>query len=280
MRILFLGDIVGRPGREALAEHLPALRRDLALDFVIANIENAAAGFGITKKIAGEIVGYGVDAMTGGNHSWDQKEALSFIEQEPRLLRPANYPAGTPGRGVALFTTRAGKKVLVINVLGRLFMQALDCPFQTVEQALANYRLGGTVDAVILDMHAEATSEKMAMGHAVDGRVTLCVGTHTHVPTADTAILPGGTAYQSDAGMCGCYNSVIGMDKAVPLARFRKHLPTDRMSVATGPGTLCGVLVETDPATGRARHVAPLRIGGSIRQADPRIDAADQVLMA
>ncbi|GAB5469471.1 MAG: YmdB family metallophosphoesterase [Rhodospirillales bacterium] len=273
MRILFLGDIVGRPGRDALAEHLPGLRRSLALDFVIANIENAAAGFGITKALAGDILACGVDAMTGGNHSWDQREALSFIEQEPRLLRPANYPAGTPGRGVSLFQTAKGQKVLVINVLGRLFMQALDCPFQTVERALANYRLGGTVDAVIVDMHAEATSEKMAMGHVVDGRASLCVGTHTHVPTADTMILAGGTAYQTDAGMCGCYDSVIGMDKTVPMARFVKHLPTERMSVANGPGTLCGVLVETDRASGLAVTVEPLRIGGPIRQADPRVGA-------
>ncbi len=270
MRFLFLGDIVGRPGREAIARELPALRRALKLDFVVANVENAAAGFGVTKKIAQEVLACGVDVMTGGNHSWDQREALSFIEGEPRLLRPANYPAGTPGRGVAAFQTSAGKKVLIINVLGRLFMDALDDPFQTVGKALEGYRLGATVDAVIVDMHAEATSEKMAMGHYCDGRATLVVGTHTHVPTADTMVLPGGTAYQSDAGMCGDYDSVIGMDKAVPLARFTKKLPTERMSVASGIGTLCGVLVESDPRSGLAKTVEPVRIGGIIRQADPR----------
>ncbi|MEQ8651759.1 MAG: TIGR00282 family metallophosphoesterase [Kiloniellales bacterium] len=270
MRFLFLGDIVGRSGREVLARELPALRRDLKLDFVVANVENAAAGFGVTKKIAQEILASGVDVMTGGNHSWDQREALSFIEGEPRLLRPANYPAGTPGRGVAAFQTSTGKKVLIVNVLGRLFMDALDDPFQTVAKALESYRLGATVDAIIVDMHAEATSEKMAMGHFCDGRASLVVGTHTHVPTADTMVMEGGTAYQTDAGMCGDYNSVIGMDKAVPVARFTKKLPTERMSVATGPGTLCGVLVESDPRSGLAKTVEPIRIGGVIRQADPR----------
>ncbi len=270
MRFLFLGDIVGRPGREALARELPGLRRALALDFVVANVENAAAGFGVTRKIAQEILSSGVDVMTGGNHSWDQREALSFIEEEPRLLRPANFPVGTPGRGIAAFQTANGKKVLIVNVLGRLFMEALDDPFHCVDKALSGYRLGATVDAIIVDVHAEATSEKMAMGHFADGRVSLVVGTHTHVPTADTMILPGGTAYQTDAGMCGAYDSVIGMDKAVPLARFTKRLPTERMSVATGPGSLCGVLVESDPRSGLARSVEPVRIGGSIHQADPK----------
>ncbi len=279
MRFLFLGDIVGRPGRDVLAEHLPGLRRQLKLDFVIVNVENAAAGFGITRALATDILACGVDVMTGGNHSWDQREALSFIEQEPRLLRPANYPAGTPGRGVAVFQTPSGKKVLIINVLGRLFMDALDDPFRTVQQALAGYRLGATVHAAIVDMHAEATSEKMAMGHFVDGRVSLCVGTHTHVPTADTMILPGGTAYQSDAGMCGAYDSVIGMDKAVPVQRFTKKLPTERLSVAKGAGTLCGVLVETDDKSGLAVKVDPLRIGGAISQADPR-KAAEAAILA
>jgi len=270
MRFLFLGDIVGRPGREALSRDLPALKRGLALDFVVANIENAAAGFGITRKLAQDVLASGVDVMTGGNHSWDQREALSFIEEESRLLRPANYPAGTPGRGVAAFQTAAGRKVLIVNVLGRLFMDPLDCPFATVDKALESYRLGATVDAVIVDMHAEATSEKMAMGHFLDGRASLVVGTHTHVPTADTMILPGGTGYQSDAGMCGAYDSVIGMDKAVPVARFTRRLPTERMAVASGEGTLCGVLVETDARSGLARTIQPLRVGGVIRQADPR----------
>jgi len=280
MRILFLGDIVGRPGRDALAEHLPGLRRDLGLDLVIVNVENAAAGFGITRAIADDILAAGVDVMTGGNHSWDQREALSFIEQEPRLLRPTNFPPGTPGRGVGVFRTTAGRKVLVINVMGRIFMDPLDDPFQAVAQTLSQYRMGATVDAVVLDVHAEATSEKMAMGHFVDGRVSLCVGTHTHVPTADTMILPGGTAYQSDAGMCGNYVSVIGMDKVVPLARFTKRLPTERMQVAKGPGTLCGVLVETDDRSGLTLRVEALRLGGALKQADPRSAMAAQPAFA
>ena len=269
MRLLFCGDINGRSGREVLAEHLPRLREKLALDFVIVNGENAAGGFGITEKVCQEILGLGVDVITGGNHSWDQREALTFIDREPRLLRPQNFPQGTPGRGVAVFKTGAGKKVMVLSVLGRLFMDPLDDPFACVERELAKQRLGATVDAVVLDFHAEATSEKMAMGHFVDGRVSLCVGTHTHVPTADAMVLPGGSAYLSDAGMCGDYNSVIGMDKAVPIARFTRKLPTDRLAPAGGPGTLCGVFLETDDTTGLAVRVAPVRAGGMLAPSEP-----------
>ena len=269
MRILFLGDVVGRPGRNALKQHLPDLRKSLAADFVVVNGENAAAGFGITRGVADEIFAAGADVISGGNHSWDQKEALSFIEGEPRLLRPHNYPKGTPGRGAAVFQTGRGRKVLVINLMGRLFMDPLDDPFQAVEQILASYRLGATVDAILLDFHGEATSEKMAMGHVVDGRVSLCVGTHTHVPTADTMILPGGTAYQTDAGMCGDYDSVIGMDKAVPIQRFTRKVATERLSVATGEGTLCGLLIETDDRSGLATRAQPLRIGGRLSESLP-----------
>jgi hypothetical protein len=264
MRILFCGDIVGRSGRDVLAAHLPGLRRSLAIDLVIANGENAAGGFGITGKIAEDIFATGVDVLTGGNHSWDQREAFALVETERRLLRPHNFPAGTPGRGAAVFDAGQGKRVLVLSVMGRLFMDPLDDPFACVEGALANHRLGASVQAIVLDLHAEATSEKMAMSHVVDGRVSLCVGTHTHVPTADTMILPGGTAYQSDAGMCGDYDSVIGMDKTVPIARFTRKLPTERMTAATGEGTLCAVFVETDEVSGLARRVAPVRIGGRL----------------
>ena len=269
MRLLFLGDVVGRPGREALAKHLPELRKSLAPDLCIVNGENAAAGFGITRTVADELFAAGADVLTGGNHSWDQKEALSFIEGEPRLLRPHNFPRGTPGRGAAVFPTQRGKKVLVLNLMGRLFMDPLDDPFQAVEQILTAYRLGGTVDAILLDFHGEATSEKMAMGHVVDGRVSVCVGTHTHVPTADVMILPGGTAYQSDAGMCGDYDSVIGMDKAQPIQRFVKKIGTERLSVATGEGTLCGLYVETDDRTGLATRAEAVRIGGKLSPARP-----------
>ena len=269
MRLLFCGDIVGRPGRAAVADHLADLRKRLALDFVVANGENAAGGFGITGKICQELFEAGVDAITGGNHIWDQREILSYIDGEPRLLRPQNYPASTPGRGSGLFTAPKGRKVLVVSVMGRLFMDALDDPFACVERELAKHRLGVGAQAIILDVHAEATSEKMAMGHAVDGRVSLCVGTHTHVPTADTMILPGGTAYQSDAGMCGDYDSVIGMDKAVPIARFTRRLPTERLSVARGEGTLCAVFVETDDKTGLALRAEPVRVGGRLTETLP-----------
>jgi metallophosphoesterase (TIGR00282 family) len=206
VRILFLGDLVGRSGRDAVIERLPELRRQLRTDMVIVNGENAAGGFGITRKICDALFAAGVDAITGGNHSWDQREALAFIDGEPRLLRPLNYPAGTPGRGAHVYAVPGERKVLVINVMGHLFMEPLDEPFACVERALAKHRLGATVDAIVLDYHAEATSEKMAVGHVVDGRVSLCVGTHTHVPTADALVLPGGTAYQSDVGMCGDYD--------------------------------------------------------------------------
>jgi hypothetical protein len=267
--LLFCGDIVGRPGRAAVVDHLAGLRKRLALDFVVANGENAAGGFGITGKICQELFEAGVDAITGGNHIWDQREVLSYIDGEPRLLRPQNYPASTPGRGSGLFTAPKGRKVLVVSVMGRLFMDALDDPFACVERELAKHRLGVGAQAIILDVHAEATSEKMAMGHAVDGRVSLCVGTHTHVPTADTMILPGGTAYQSDAGMCGDYDSVIGMDKAVPIARFTRRLPTERLSVARGEGTLCAVFVETDDKTGLALRAEPVRVGGRLTETLP-----------
>ncbi len=269
MRLLFCGDIVGRSGREAILAQVPRLRAGLALDFVIANAENAAGGFGITEKVCNEIFGAGVDVITGGNHMWDQREALGYIDREPRVLRPHNYPSATPGRGAAVFDAPGGRKVLVLNVMGRLFMDPLDDPFACVERELAKYRLGATVQAIVVDVHAEATSEKMAMGHYLDGRASLCVGTHTHVPTSDTMILPGGTAYQTDAGICGDYDSVIGMDKAEPIARFTRKLRSAHLSAASGEGTLCAVFVETDDKTGLARRVAPLRAGGRLSPTEP-----------
>ncbi|MEX1204907.1 MAG: TIGR00282 family metallophosphoesterase [Dongiaceae bacterium] len=266
MRILFCGDIVGRSGRDVVCEHLPRLRRELALDFVVANGENAAAGFGITEKICADLYAAGVDVVTTGNHVWAQRETVGFIDRDPRLLRPQNYPAGTPGRGAALLAAARGRKVLVVNVMGRLFIEpVLDDPFAAVERELAAHRLGATVDAIVVDVHAEASSEKMAMAHVLDGRVSLVVGTHTHVPTADSQVLPRGTAYQTDAGMCGDYDSVIGMEKAVPIARFTRKLPTERLAPAQGPGSLCAVFVETDDKSGLARRVAPCRVGGRLR---------------
>ena len=239
----------------------------------MVNCENAAAGFGITRALADDLFAAGADVLTGGNHSWDQKEALSFIESEPRLLRPHNFPRGTPGRGAAVYPTATGRKVLVINLMGRLFMDPLDDPFQAIEQILNQHRLGGTADAILLDFHGEATSEKMAMGHVVDGRVSLVVGTHTHVPTADTMILRGGTAYQSDAGMCGDYDSVIGMDKTQPILRFTRKIGTERLSVAGGEGTLCGLFVETEDRTGLARRAEPVRLGGRLAPALPALSS-------
>lgn len=269
MKILFLGDLVGRSGREAVLTHLPRLRGELDPDFIIANGENAAGGFGITRKICDELFEAGVDAVTGGNHSWDNREAATFIDREPRLLRPYNYPKGTPGRGAAVFETRGGRKVLVLNVMCRLFMDPLDDPFPAVEEMLAPHRLGRTVAAIVLDIHGEATSEKMSLGHYVDGRVSLAVGTHTHVPTADAHILSGGTAYMSDAGMCGDYDSVIGMVKKTAIERFTRKMPTDRLAPATGEGTLCGVWLETDERTGLATRVSPVRVGGRLQPAWP-----------
>ncbi|MBX3496576.1 MAG: YmdB family metallophosphoesterase [Parvibaculum sp.] len=271
MRLLFLGDIVGRSGRDALVAELPGLRRQLGLDFVIVNGENAAGGFGITGAICDDVFDAGADVITLGNHSWDQREALVHIEREPRLIRPVNYPSGTPGRGATLVESASGARVLVVNALGRVFMEALDCPFEAVDRQLDACPLGQAADAIVVDMHAEATSEKMAMGHFCDGRASLVVGTHSHVPTADAQVLPGGTAYQTDAGMCGDYNSVIGMEKDEPLNRFITKIPSGRFQPAMGPATLCGVFVETDAASGLARRVEPVRIGGRLRAAMPEM---------
>lgn len=270
MRLMFMGDIVGRSGRDALVAELPALRRELGLDFVVINGENAAGGFGITAAICDDIFDAGADVITLGNHSWDQREALVHIEREPRLIRPVNYPAGTPGRGATLVEAQSGARVLVVNALGRVFMEALDCPFEGVDRQISACPLGEAADAIIIDMHAEATSEKMAMGHFCDGRVSLVVGTHSHVPTADAQVLPGGTAYQTDAGMCGDYNSVIGMEKDEPLNRFTTRIPSGRFQPAMGPATLCGVFVETG-ADGLARRVEPVRIGGRLKQVLPEV---------
>jgi metallophosphoesterase (TIGR00282 family) len=275
MRLLFCGDLVGRAGRDVVVEHLPGLRRELGLDLVIANAENAAGGFGITQKICGDLYAAGVDCITTGNHVWDQKETVGFIGGDPRLLRPVNFPAGTPGKGSGVYQTARGKKVMVANIMGRLFMDPLDDPFHAADQLAKAHIMGGNVDAVVIDFHAEATSEKMAMGHFLDGRVSLVVGTHTHVPTADTMILPGGTAYQTDAGMCGDYDSVIGMEKATPVARFVRKLPTERLSAAQGPATLCGVYVETDDTSGLARRVEPVRVGGKLSQVLPKAAKAE-----
>ncbi|ACL59410.1 TIGR00282 family metallophosphoesterase [Methylobacterium nodulans] len=270
MRLLFLGDVVGRPGRNVVADRLPGLRERWRLDCVVVNGENAAGGFGITESICDELLDAGADAVTLGNHSFDQREALVFIARQPRLVRPANYPPGTPGRGATVVETRAGARVLVVNVMGRIFLDALDDPFAAADRELSACPLGAAADAVIVDVHAEATSEKEAFGYFLDGRATLVVGTHTHVPTADHRILPGGTAYQSDAGMCGDFDSVLGMQKDEPLRRFLQKTPGARLEAATGEGTLCGLAVETDDATGLARRVSAVRLGPHLEETWPR----------
>ena len=275
MRFAFFGDVVGRPGRDALAEHLPDLRRRLDLEFVIINAENASAGFGLSENSARQLFDAGADCLTLGNHSWDQKEALTYIVREPRLIRPLNYPplADAPGRGANLFETQTGKRILVMNVLGLVHMASMDDPFGAVDRQLESCPLGLAADAIVVDMHAEATSEKMAMGHFCDGRATLVVGTHTHVPTADAQILPHGTAYQTDAGACADYDSVIGMDKEEPLRRFTTRIGKERYRPASGEGTVCGVYVESDDRTGLALRVEPIRVGGRLKAQIPQIGA-------
>ena len=269
MRILFVGDVVGRSGRTIVNERLPGLVRDWKLDCVVVNGENAAGGFDITEAIYREFLDAGADAVTLGNHAWDQKEALVFIERVPRLIRPINYPAGTPGRGAALIEAKNGARVLVVNAMGRVFMDALDDPFTAVERELTACALRDGADAIIVDMHAETTSEKQSMGFFCDGRASLVVGTHTHAPTADLRVLPGGTGFMSDVGMTGDYDSVIGMMKEEPLHRFLRKIPSARFEASSGPATLCAVALETDAATGLATRVAAVRIGGCLEQAAP-----------
>jgi 2',3'-cyclic-nucleotide 2'-phosphodiesterase len=270
LRLLFLGDVVGKSGREAVARILPELRARYTPDIVIVNGENAAHGFGITHAIFTFLIDAGADVITLGNHAFDQKEALVFIEREPRLLRPLNWPAGCPGKGAGVFDTPSGRRVLVVNAMGRLMIEPmLDDPFPAIARELDACPLKQACDAAFIDFHAEATSEKMAMAYFVDGRASAVIGTHTHVPTADHRILAGGTAYMSDAGMCGDYDSVIGMEKTEPLNRFIRKLPVERLTPAEGEATVCGVLIETDDATGLAREITPLRIGGRLAATAP-----------
>ena len=273
MRIAFFGDVVGRSGRAGLADHLPGLKRELGLEFVVVNAENAAAGFGITENTARELFDAGADCLTLGNHSWDQKEALTYIVREPRLIRPLNYPvlSDAPGRGANLFETASGKSILVVNLLGRVHMDALDDPFAAVDRVLNETPLGAVADAIVVDMHCEATSEKMAMGHFCDGRASLVVGTHTHVPTADCQILTGGTAYQTDAGACADYDSVIGNHKEEPIRRFTTRISKERFRPAEGEATVCGLYLETDDATGLAIRIAPIRVGGRLSRTVPAV---------
>ncbi len=261
MRLLFLGDIVGRSGRNAVCEALPGLIQRHALDFVIINGENSAGGFGITEAILNDLIDAGADCVTLGNHAFDQKETLVYIERQERLIRPLNFPKGTPGRGSALLKAKNGADVLVINAMGRVFMTELDCPFRAIDNEITACRLKSEADAIFIDFHAEATSEKQALGHFLDGRVSAVVGTHTHTPTSDYRVLAGGTAFMSDAGMCGDYNSVLGMETDEPVNRFLTKIPRGRFEPSLGPATISGLAVEIDDNTGLATAVAALRQG-------------------
>lgn len=269
MRLLFLGDIVGRSGRKAVIEALPGLRRRYKLDFVAINGENSAGGFGITEQIMEDLIGAGADVVTLGNHAFDQKEALVFIERQPRLLRPINFPPGTPGKGSGLFRAANGAEVLVINALGRVFMTEIDCPFRAIDNEVTACALKRGADAIIVDFHAEATSEKQSLAHFLDSRVSAVIGTHTHAPTADQRILPGGTAFMSDVGMCGDYNSVLGMDPTEPLNRFLTRIPRERFEPALGPATISGLALEVDDATGLTKRLGVLRLGGVLAPTEP-----------
>lgn len=264
MNLLFIGDVVGQPGRRVIADQLPGLRQRLRLDLVVANAENIADGAGITKKTASELFAAGVDVLSNGNHAWDKKEALEYIVTEPRLLRPHNYPESTPGAGWLVVTTAAGHKIGILNLMGNVFMYPpLACPFAAADKALA--AKPDDVRIVLVDLHAEVTSEKMAMGWYLDGRVSAVVGTHTHVPTADERILPRGSGYITDVGMTGCYDSVIGMDTQKSLKRFVHKLP-ERFEVAEGIGTICGVLLDLDESTGLCRNITRLRVTEAVAQ--------------
>ena len=270
MRILFLGDVMGRAGRAAISERLAALKAEWRIDFAVVNGENATNGMGLSGEHAKAILEAGADCVTLGDHAFDQKDMLQFIEREPRVLRPLNFAKGAPGHGARVFNAAGGRKILVAQVLGQVFMKRpFDDPFSAIEPVLKKHPMGGMVQASLVDIHCEATSEKMAMGHWCDAKASVVVGTHTHVPTADAMILPGGTAYQSDAGMCGDYNSVIGMETAEPMRRFITGMPKGRFVPASGEATLSGLFVETDDRTGKAKRVVMVRDGGVLQDAAP-----------
>ncbi|MEN2494973.1 MAG: 2',3'-cyclic-nucleotide 2'-phosphodiesterase [Hyphomicrobiaceae bacterium hypho_1] len=269
MRFLFLGDVVGRSGRNVVMNTLPDLRRRWKLDFVVVNGENSAGGFGITEKILNDLIDAGADVITLGNHAFDQRDALIFINRNDNLLRPLNMPEGTPGRGAGLFKAPNGAEILVINALGRVFMSEQDCPFRAIDREVTTCKLGDKADAIFVDFHAEATSEKQALGTFLDGRVSAIVGTHTHSPTCDHRILPYGTAYQSDVGMCGDYNSVLGMHSSEPVNRFITRIPRERFEPALGKATLCGLAIEIGDKDGLAYKVGLVRIGGVLSEEMP-----------
>lgn len=269
MKILFLGDVVGRNARDAVIAALPELRRKYNLDAIIVNVENSAHGFGVTAQICDDFYKAGADCLTTGNHVWDQREIIAYIDRDPKLLRPLNYPDGTPGKGYYIIQTAKGEKILVACIMARLFMETLDDPFAAADKLCKAHPLGKAVNAIFVDFHGEASSEKMAMGHYLDGRASFVTGTHTHVPSADARVLPKGTGYMTDAGMCGSYNSVIGMDVTLAVNRFVRKVPGDKLFPADGPVTICGLLAEIDGKTGLCVKVQPFRQGGTLSQALP-----------
>jgi len=260
MKILYCGDVVGRPGREAVIKNVPILREKYKIDMVVVNAENAAHGFGLTPSICKDFFNIGVDGITTGNHVFDQREIVPFLDSDKRIIRPLNYPSGTIGRGSMILETKEGKKLLVAQVMGRVFMEALDCPVQALEKVLDSATLGVNVNAILVDIHAEATSEKISFAHYFDGKVSAVFGTHTHVPTADESILKKGTAYLSDVGMCGDYDSVLGFEEETPIARLKRQYPSERLVPSKGKGTFCAVLVETDDKTGLALNIERIMI--------------------
>ncbi len=270
MRCLFIGDIVGRSGREAVRDYLPVLKEKLTPDIVIANVDNAAHGFGVTEKSLIELRSYGVDIFTGGNHIWDQREIVPYIGRDKTLLRPANYPSDQPGEGSVIFNMPDGRKVLILHFLGQLFLDTVDDPFRLADQMLTGIKLGaGGFQLVFVDFHAEATSEKMALAHYLDGRVSAVVGTHTHIPTADILKLPKGTLFQADAGMTGHYLSVIGFKPEIAIARIMKKVPSEKLQPSDEAGALCGMFFVTDDQTGLALSRSPVRMGPDVSELVP-----------
>ena len=266
MKILVCGDVVGRSGREIIEKKIPELRLKENIDFVVVNAENAAGGFGITKKICENFYECGVDVITSGNHVWDQQEIISFIDKDLRLLRPANYSKKSPGRGFCRYKTRDGSEIVVINIMCRLFMESIDDPFEVLDNIIEKYYSDLRKPIILIDVHGEATSEKMSIGHYLDGKVTAILGSHTHIPTADSHIMEKGTLYQSDLGMCGDYDSVLGMNKHSAVQRFRYKHKKIRLETANGEATLCGVLFEVDKKTKKVIQFKQIKIGGILER--------------
>lgn len=260
MKIVYCGDIVGRSGRDVILKNAADLKERYQADFLIVNAENAAHGFGLSPSICRDLYQVGVDGIMTGNHVFDQREILPFLDSDKRIIRPLNYPLGTVGRGYALLESASGKKLLICQVMGRVFMEALDCPVQALQSVLKNYTLGANVDAIMVDIHAEATSEKISLAHYFDGLVSGVFGTHTHVPTADEKILKKGTAYLTDVGMCGDYESILGFEEETPIRRLLRQYPSGKLVPSNGQGTLCGVFLETDNQTGLALRIERIQI--------------------